>query len=284
MTSPLDTAREMLTRRTVTVLQEHAIHNRSALPPFRLPQVGQRIVAGLVAYATSNDEGEARSLGTALGRQGLALRSLLALSRALVREVLTQPEAAAIDAATLSDYTTLLIEAIAVNEQQEVITQRQEIERALEQTVQEQTVQEGRLRLVIQELSSPIIPIYSGVLVLPLVGSIDSRRSQDITEQLLTAIAEQQAEIVILDITGVPVIDTGVADRLLLTARAVRLLGAQVLLVGISSEIAQTIVQLGVALEGIVTLANLQSGVEYALRQQGLGIVALPTGNGLVPR
>jgi rsbT co-antagonist protein RsbR len=91
-------------------------------------------------------------------------------------------------------------------------------------------------------------------------------------ERLLTAIAERQADIVILDITGVPVIDTAVANYLLQTARAAQLIGAQVILVGIGAEIAQTIVQLGVELRGIQIGANLQAGIELALRQQGYAI------------
>lgn len=273
----LDSMRDLLTQRATATLQEYAIANRSALPPFRLPQVAQRIVAGLVSYSEQNVEDVVRSLGNTLARQGLALRSLLAVGRGLVQVCMVSPEQAAEHIVAVTTYVSLLTEALAASEQQEVIDQRQAIQRSLERTIQEQQDQEGHLRMVIQELSTPILPIYSGMLVLPLVGSIDSRRSQDITEQLLTTIADRQAEMVIIDITGVPVIDTEVANHLLMTTRAVRLLGAQVLLVGISAEIAQTIVQLGVALEGIVTLANLQSGIEYALRQQGLGIVALPT-------
>ena len=275
MTSPFEPVREVLIHRTTTALQEHAINNRSALPPFRLPQVAQRIVAGLLVYTDGGSMDDVRTLGNALGRQGLALRSTLAAGQVLLAEALALPEAISESALGVADYTSLLAEAIAVSEQQEVMDQRQEIQLTLERTVQAQQDKEDRLRLMIQELSTPIIPIYSGILVLPLVGGIDSRRSQNITEQLLMAIAERQAEIVILDITGVPMIDTDVANRLLMTARAAGLLGAQVLLGGISAEIAQIIVQLGLMLEGIVTLANLQSGIEYALHQQGFGITPM---------
>jgi rsbT co-antagonist protein RsbR len=125
---------------------------------------------------------------------------------------------------------------------------------------------------LIQELSTPIVPIYEGVLVLPLVGAVDSRRATQIMESVLEKIVEYQADVLILDITGVPVVDTGVANYLLQMARAVTLLGARVVLVGIGAEIAQTIVQLGVELRDITTLANLQAGIAYALEQKGYAI------------
>ena len=127
----------------------------------------------------------------------------------------------------------------------------------------------------IQELSTPIIPMYEGILVLPVVGSIDSHRAGQIMEGLLEGISAHSADVVILDITGVPVIDTGVANYLLQSARAARLLGSTVVLVGIGAEIAQTIVQLGIDMTGIVTRANLQSGIEFALASQGLAIQPL---------
>jgi rsbT co-antagonist protein RsbR len=125
---------------------------------------------------------------------------------------------------------------------------------------------------VIQELSAPIVPIFSGVLVLPLIGAIDSRRAGMIIATLLNDITQRQARIVLLDITGVPVVDTAVAHHLLQAARAVRLLGAELVLVGIRPEIAQTIVQLGVNLSDIITWADLQAGFAYALERQGLQI------------
>jgi rsbT co-antagonist protein RsbR len=136
--------------------------------------------------------------------------------------------------------------------------------------VRERTIriQEARIR----ELSSPIIPLYNGILVLPLVGAIDSHRAGQIMESLLSGISDQQADVVIMDITGVPVVDTSVANYLLLAARAARLLGAQIILVGISAEVAQTITQLGADLSSIITRANLQSGIEYALGVLGLAI------------
>ena len=126
--------------------------------------------------------------------------------------------------------------------------------------------------LQIRELFTPLIPLHTGILALPLVGSIDSYRATQIMETLLEGIARQQADVVIMDITGVPVVDTAVGNHLLQAARAAELLGARMILVGISAEVAQTMVQLGINLSRIVTLATLQAGIEYALDLQGLAI------------
>jgi len=149
------------------------------------------------------------------------------------------------------------------------------MERAYISTVADQQEQQEQLLNTIRELSTPIIPVYEGILVLPLVGSIDSRRASEITERLLEAIAAQQADIVIIDITGVSLIDTSTANHLLMTTRAANLLGSRVVLVGIGAEIAQTIVHLGVELHGLTTLADLRAGIAYALERIGLGIQPL---------
>ena len=125
----------------------------------------------------------------------------------------------------------------------------------------------------IRQLSTPIIPLHTGILVLPLVGTVDSSRAGQILETLLTGIAAQQAEVVIIDITGVPMVDTDVAHHLLQSARAAALLGAQVVLVGISPEIAQTLTHLGADLSQLPTRANLQAGLDYAFASQGLKLV-----------
>ncbi len=127
----------------------------------------------------------------------------------------------------------------------------------------------------LSELSTPIVPIHAGILVVPLVGSIDSRRATQVMEAILEQIAATSADSVIVDITGVGIIDTGVANYLLQMARAVRLLGSEIILVGIGAEVAQTLVQLGVNFQSLTTRANLQSGLEYALAQQGRVIQAI---------
>jgi rsbT co-antagonist protein RsbR len=132
---------------------------------------------------------------------------------------------------------------------------------ALEEALQAQSA-------IMAELSTPLIPISDDVVVMPLIGAVDSRRAQQVMETLLVGIAERGAETAILDITGVPVVDTQVANGLIQAAQAVRLLGAQVILTGIRAEVAQTLVGLGADLSEIVTLANLQSGIIYATQQE----------------
>ncbi len=147
-----------------------------------------------------------------------------------------------------------------------------------QQTMQEVAKQAAEIeaqRYTIREIGTPILPLYPGVIALPLVGAIDSYRATQVLERLLEEISEKQADIVVIDITGVPVVDTGVANYLLQTARAAQLIGAQVVLVGIGAEIAQTLVQLGVNLSQLKVYATLQDGIRYALRQLGFAITAL---------
>jgi len=127
-------------------------------------------------------------------------------------------------------------------------------------------------RRTLAELSTPVIRVYENVLVLPLVGAIDTERSNRIMEDLLVGITHHQAEMVIIDITGVPLVDTAVANHLLQTIKAARLLGTRSILVGIRGEVAQALVHLQVDLTGVVTRSNLQAGIEYALEQMGLEI------------
>lgn len=142
----------------------------------------------------------------------------------------------------------------------EDITERKRAEREREQTIQ---AQQDTLR----ELSTPLIPLADGVVAMPLVGTIDSWRAQQIMETLLEGVARFSAEVALLDISGVRVVDTQVADALLRTARAAQLLGTQVVITGISAEIAQTIVTLGADMGGIVTRATLREGLAYAARR-----------------
>jgi rsbT co-antagonist protein RsbR len=124
----------------------------------------------------------------------------------------------------------------------------------------------------IRELTTPIIPVHDQILVLPLVGSVDTNRASQVIEELLTSINEHKAQVVIIDVTGIPIVDTHVANHLVQAARASQLLGCRVLMVGIRPEVAQTMVQLGVDLSSLSTLANLQAGLNYALKLLGLSI------------
>ncbi|WP_437799589.1 STAS domain-containing protein [Sorangium sp. So ce693] len=108
------------------------------------------------------------------------------------------------------------------------------------------------------------MPISQGVLVLPLVGVLDAARAQQMMENLLSRVVERQARVAIIDVTGVPHIDTASASALLQVARAVRLLGAQVVLTGIRPEVSQAIVHLDIDLAGIMTRRDLQSAISFA--------------------
>lgn len=127
---------------------------------------------------------------------------------------------------------------------------------------------------IIQELSSPVVRIWEGILLLPLVGILDASRSMLITERLLEAIVRYEAQFVIVDITGVPAIDETTAHYLVLLTKATSLLGSTVILVGISSEVAQTIVTLDVDLSQIQTYADLQAGLAYAFAEMNLEVIA----------
>jgi anti-anti-sigma regulatory factor len=122
--------------------------------------------------------------------------------------------------------------------------------------------------VALAELSTPLIPITDTVMVMPLIGTVDSRRAQQVIETLLNGIATSRALMAILDITGVPVVNTQVANALLRAAQAVKLLGAQVVLSGIRPEVAQTLIGLGVDLSGIITSSSLQRSVAYAIGQR----------------
>ena len=125
-------------------------------------------------------------------------------------------------------------------------------------------------RQAIQELSTPIIPVMDQIIVMPLIGSIDSMRAQDITRTLLTGIRENRAKVVILDITGVLLVDSGVANHLNKTIQAARLKGARTIITGVSDAVAETIVDLGIDWSGVETLADLRIGLMVALNSLGL--------------
>jgi anti-anti-sigma regulatory factor len=122
----------------------------------------------------------------------------------------------------------------------------------------------------IQELSTPVLQVTSHILVLPLIGIVDTTRAQQIVEQLLNKIVETQASIVILDVTGVPVIDSAVANHLIQTVQAAKLLGATTILTGISTVNAQTIVSLGIDLSEIITCNTLRAGIKKAYQMLGV--------------
>jgi rsbT co-antagonist protein RsbR len=123
------------------------------------------------------------------------------------------------------------------------------------------------------ELSTPVVELWEGVLALPLIGTLDSARTQVVMQNLLEAIVSTGAEIAIIDITGVPTVDTLVAQHLLKTVAAARLMGADCIISGIRPQIAQTIIHLGVDLANVTTKATLADAFSIALRRSGLSVI-----------
>jgi len=119
------------------------------------------------------------------------------------------------------------------------------------------------------ELSTPVVKLWESILALPLIGTLDSARTQVVMESLLQQIVESEATIAIIDITGVPTVDTLVAQHLLKTVAAARLMGADCIISGIRPQIAQTIVQLGVELNEVTTKASMAAAFRLALQQSG---------------
>jgi rsbT co-antagonist protein RsbR len=139
-------------------------------------------------------------------------------------------------------------------------------------------------RRTITELQTPVIQVWERILALPIVGMLDTVRSQEMTEALLDKIVQTGSEIVILDITGVPLVDSAVAKHLLETVSAARLLGAEVLIVGLSTRTAMTLVHLGLDLGGVTTRATMAKGLELAFRRLGLEVVQRRGGVATVAR
>jgi anti-anti-sigma regulatory factor len=142
--------------------------------------------------------------------------------------------------------------------------------------VKEQIIRDQEL--AIRDLSTPVLKLSDELLLLPVVGVIDSTRARVMTDELLLAIRAHRAKVVVIDITGVPAVDSMVANHLLQTVEASRLLGARVLLTGLTAEVAQTVVRIGVDLTKVETAGNLQDGVEEANRTLGYRVTKIEPG------
>ena len=138
------------------------------------------------------------------------------------------------------------------------------------QAAREETIQRQQEDML--ELSTPVVKLWEGILALPMIGTLDSNRTQIVMESLLQRIVETGADIAILDITGVPTVDTLVAQHLLKTVAAARLMGADCIISGIRPQIAQTIVHLGVDLSTVITKATLADAFTIALQKRGVTI------------
>jgi len=136
---------------------------------------------------------------------------------------------------------------------------------SLEAQVEARTTELQKKTQTILQLSTPVLAIADGVLVLPIIGAIDTARAQQIVEQLLDSIVATQATAAILDVTGVSVIDENIADYLLKTARAAKMIGTRVILTGVAPETAKVLSNLGMSTEDVIFKSTLQAGLQMAL-------------------
>ena len=139
------------------------------------------------------------------------------------------------------------------------------------QRTREQVIHRQQAEML--ELSTPVVQLWDGILALAVIGTLDSRRTQSVMETLLERIVETGSEFAILDITGVPTVDTLTAQHLIKTITATRLMGAECIISGIRPQIAQTIVHLGVDLGDVLTKSSLAGALEFALRRRGLKVL-----------
>jgi rsbT co-antagonist protein RsbR len=264
-----------LAQHLVQVLKLNAVHNRSALPPFRFAAIAQQFLATLKEFAGSRDGDAVRAVGRSLAEQGLGLRTVLALGRSLLDDALGAPAPESTTAQEpasrerilgLNDFMTAILEGITEGETQTITRQRDDIQGALERMIAER---EKALRRMIQELSTPIMPVFDRILVLPLIGEIDDERAQRIAERVLEEIVLKKARVILIDVTGIVTLSEQAAMALLRTANAVRLLGARPILVGLSPMSARLLAQHELDLAGLVVEADLQHGIEQALQLSG---------------
>ena len=186
----------------------------------------------------------------------------------------------------LGDRLATALEIIVARErdrqqQQTLAEANQQLEQMIQELMAAHQRQEQLLR-TIRDLSTPILSVAAGILLMPLIGTIDSGRSKQMMETLLEAVSRKQTQVVILDVTGVPMIDTQVANVLLQTARAVGLLGASVILCGITPEVAQVIISLGLDLRLMQSTADLQAAIRLAFQKSARAIVPTGTAGGRI--
>ncbi len=155
-----------------------------------------------------------------------------------------------------------------LNEMLDVLESAHTKSREYQRELEEKLGTIDRQRAAIREMSTPVIQVWDGVLCLPVVGILDSMRSSEMTDALLSAIGEHKARFVIVDITGIEVMDTATADHFIRMAKAVSLLGAECVLSGIGPSIAQTLVHLGTLLDGLQSHRTLRDALQYCVNQQ----------------
>jgi rsbT co-antagonist protein RsbR len=170
--------------------------------------------------------------------------------------------------AELRAMVATLEQLLAVHEQ---VSQEQSVRlegaiRELEEGAKERNEMVKRLSVAVKELSTPILELWEDVLALPVIGVVDSQRTADMTERLLAAVDSKQCRYVIIDITGVEVVDTAPADHFVRLVRSVELLGARCMITGLRPAVAQTLVAIGVDLGQLPTLRNLKHGLRECFR------------------
>ena len=205
-------------------------------------------------------------LSRSRAQQGFTSGETATFVFSLKRPLFNRVRAAAKDAATIGDATWAISELIDALGLYTVAT----FQKSREDVIARQ--QEDML-----ELSTPVVKLWEGVVALPMIGTLDSARTQIVMESLLQRIVETGSEIAIIDITGVPTVDTLVAQHLLKTVTAIRLMGADCIISGIRPQIAQTIVHLGVDLEGVTTKATLADALALAFKRSGLVVARAKT-------
>jgi rsbT co-antagonist protein RsbR len=240
-------------------------------------EAGRAVVDALAAVATADSVEDAESGGFHVVRDQLART---AASRARAGSSITEISRE-VDALRLPVTELFLAEFpdAPAEHVRECTTTLTVLMGTLRLVVLETALSEGeevihRQRLQLLEVATPVIKLWEGIVAVPLIGTLDSARSQVVMETLLDSIVEQHARFAILDITGVPTVDSLVAQHLMKTVAAARLMGAECIVSGIRPPIAQTIVHLGIDLSSVLTRASLADALAYALGQQGADIVA----------
>lgn len=166
---------------------------------------------------------------------------------------------------------------LAINEMVQTLQAANERQAAYQRELEEKIDTIEQQRAAIRELSTPVIEVWRGVLCLPVVGVMDTTRSAEMTEGLLRAVADKKARCAIIDVTGIEVMDTGTVDHFLRMAKAVRLLGADCVVTGVSPGIAQTIVHMGIDLGGIRTHRSLRDALAQYVGQRNAALRAPKT-------
>lgn len=253
---------------TATPWVVNIIVPRGAIAAEPLQLIGQ-----LVAISTVLTLGALALLWVIVGRITQPVRTLTAAARTIARgdlAVMVQPTSHD-EVGELTGVFTQMVASLRqmVEVERQAIVAEREARAATEQVQQMQQRLIDAQHMTLRELSTPLIPISDTMVIMPLVGAIDRQRAEQIVETLLEGVAAHRAHLVILDITGVQVVDTQVAQAFIQAAQGVKLLGAQVMLTGIRPQIAQTLVELGVDLKSIETRSSLQAGITAALSKGG---------------